>query len=273
MTSAEPLSAPRGSSPRPLRTGPGLPTATAMLCAAYLLSAADYATAQTRPSLDEPTRFHAGIGFLGAAAVGDFGTDVGGALGILMDVDVRLGKSLFTLGGEFGAMGYGSETRSVYVGNLIPDIPDLSIRVNTDNEMWIGHLRFGAQRRVGRWRPYANGLIGFTELATRTSINGMVMCRGSQQTGGVTCDSETAAEATNAKDVVLSYGVAAGALIGFRSRSRSPWLDVSLRYHRGGEAEYLTKGAIVREGDRAILNVSRSRTDMIMLYVGLAIGR
>ncbi len=242
----------------------------AFLCAVCLFCAANVA-AQPQSSSKGPTRFQGGVGFLGARAVGDFGTHVAGAAGVLVQFDVGLAQSVFSLGGEFGAMGYGGESRSVYIGNLVPDIPDLSLKVNTDNEMWLGHVRVRAQRRVGRWRPYADGLLGFTELATRTSIQGVLSC--STASGDAICSTPTAAEATNSKDSVPSYGGAAGVMVGFRSSLRSPRLDLSVRYHRGGEAQYLTKGAIVREGGRAILDFSRSRTDMIMVYVGLAGGR
>lgn len=242
-----------------------------ILCGVCLLCAANVA-AQPPRSPDEPTRFQLGVGLLGAGAVGDFGTGVDGAWGALVHMDVGLGESPFSLGGEFAGMGYGAESRSVYIGNLVPDIPNLSVKVNTDHEMWLGHMRVRAQRRVGRWRPYADGLVGFTELATRTSIKGALSCSSIPQ-AGVTCSSETAAEATNAKDYVPSYGGAAGIMIGFRSSPRSPRLDLSVRYHRGGVAEYLTKGAIVRDGDRVTLNVSRSRTDMVMVYCGLTVGR
>lgn len=235
-------------------------------------SSDDEQAAQPQRTPDEPPRFQLGAGVLGAGAVGDFGTGVDGAWGALVHMDVGLGKSPFSVGGEFGGMGYGAERRSVYIGDVVPDIPNLSLKVNTDNEMWLGHVRVRAQRRVGRWRPYADALLGFAELATRTSINGALSCSSIPQTG-VTCSSETAAEATNAKDYVRSYGAAAGVMIGFTSSPQSPRLDLSVRYHRGGVAEYLTEGAIVREGGRATLNLSRSRTDMVMVYCGLAIGR
>lgn len=244
----------------------------AILCGVCLSCAANVA-AQPRPSSEGPTRFQGGLGLLAGAAVGDFATHVDSAVGVLLHFDVGLGKSVFSLGAEFGFMEYGHESRTVYIGNVIPDIPDLSLKVNTDNDMWLLHARVRAQRRVGRWRPYADGLFGFTGLSTTTSIEGVVSCTSIGGSGGVTCSSTTAAEATNAQDFVLSYGGAAGVMVGFGSSPLSPRLDLSVRYHGGGEAQYLTEGAIVREGDRAILNFSRSRTDMVMLYIGVAIGR
>jgi hypothetical protein len=54
---------------------------------------------------------------------------------------------------------------------------------------------------------------------------------------------------------------------------RSVKFDVSVRYLAGGEAEYLTKGAVRWEGGQTILDVSRSRTDIVLVYIGVALGR
>ncbi len=42
---------------------------------------------------------------------------------------------------------------------------------------------------------------------------------------------------------------------------------------RVGVADCLTEVAIVRDGDRAAMNVSRSRTDMVMVHCGSSVGR
>jgi hypothetical protein len=47
-------------------------------------------------------------------------------------------------------------------------------------------------------------------------------------------------------------------------------LDVSVRYLAAPEADYLTEGSIRRELGEAHLRVTRSRTDMIGAYLGLA---
>ena len=42
---------------------------------------------------------------------------------------------------------------------------------------------------------------------------------------------------------------------------------------RRGEADYLRKGALRREGGQVVLDLTRSRTDMVMIYLGVAFGR
>ncbi|MGE0461006.1 MAG: hypothetical protein AB7Q16_06525 [Vicinamibacterales bacterium] len=41
----------------------------------------------------------------------------------------------------------------------------------------------------------------------------------------------------------------------------------------GGKADYLREGAIRREGGQAFFDVSRSRTDVVLVYLGIAFGR
>lgn len=49
-------------------------------------------------------------------------------------------------------------------------------------------------------------------------------------------------------------------------------LDVSVRYFAGGEASYLKEGAIRHVDGRAVYDVSRSRTDMVVVYIGFSFG-
>jgi hypothetical protein len=240
-----------------------------------LLGTAD-AVAQTPPPTPAAstgrTRLQGGVGILAVLTAGDFARQVHDAGGVLGHLNAALGDSVFSLGGEFAYLLYGHESRTVALGSLIPDIPNASVKVNTDNAILLLHARVRGQRRQGRWRPYADGLVGFTDLFTTTSIEGVQQC-GSVDPGTPRCITSSTPSATNSWDFVLSYGGGAGVMIGLGSSPRSVRLDVSARYLRGGEAQYLTEGAIRREGARAILEFSRSRTDMVTLYVGIALGR
>src|SRR5262245_33697804 len=250
--------------PRRLRYRVGI-TAFIGVCLSY----APNATGQTQTSIpteDEPVRWQFGIGVLAGVPTGDFATHVDSAGGVHLHLDRGLGDSMFSLGGEFAYTSYGHESREVALSSLIPEIPNASVTINTDNEMVLLHGRVRAQRRLGRWRPYADGLFGFTNLFTTTSIDSE--CRGSDCSANL-------ADATNSRDFALSYGGGAGVTIGFRSSPRPPRLDLdlSVRYLRGTEAQYLTEGAIRREGGRAFFDFSRSRTDMVAVYIGIAFGR
>jgi hypothetical protein len=221
------------------------------------------AQAQTSSAPERP-RFQGGVNFVQAFAVGDFSERVNLAAGGLFQFDVGLGDSIFSVGGEIGYMGYGHVNRKVDVSSLIPEIPNATVSVSTNNYMVPMHARLRAQRKYGRWRPYADALFGGNLISTDTSID----CAASDN---ATCSGNNSA--TNAEDLVLSVGAGGGVMIAFSPRSGVPKLDLSFRYLWGAEGTYLTKGAIRREGATAIFDVSQSRTDMVALYIGAVFGR
>ena len=239
--------------------------ARATAIAGYLFAVlAHSADAQTSSSPPRP-RFQGGVNFVQAFAIGDFSERVNLAAGALVQFDVGLGDSIFGVGGEIGYMRYGHVDRKVDVSSLIPEIPNATLSVTTDNSMIPMHARLRAQRKYGRWRPYADALFGGNLISTDSSID----CAANDN--GTCSGSDTSA--TNAEDLVLSVGVGGGVMIAFTPRAGVPKLDLSFRYLRGGEGTYLTKGAIRREGPTAIFDLSRSRTDMVALYIGAVFGR
>src|SRR5690349_16011312 len=97
---------------------------------ACVLSAlfASHAAAQTPPTVNRP-RLQGGANFVQAFAVGDFSQRVNTAVGGLVQLDVGLGDSIFSVGGEVGYMGYGHVNRKVDVSSLIPEIPHATLSV------------------------------------------------------------------------------------------------------------------------------------------------
>jgi hypothetical protein len=210
-------------------------------------------------------RVAAGVGILGAVPVGDFAVHVEDAGGAIGHLDVRLGRGPFRLGGEIGYLEYGHQERTVSLRTLLPDIPDATLKVNTDNGIFLMNARLRAQWTRGRWRPYADALVGFMDIFTKTSIDGGVECTPGWFGGGV-CSSTAIDSTTNSRDFVPAYGAGGGASYGFRPLR----LDLSLRYLRGGHARYLTAGAVRIEGSQAVFDFSESRTDSVAVYLGLA---
>ena len=140
--------------------------------------------------------------------------------------------------------------------------------VNTSNAMFLLHGRVRAQPRQGRWRPYVDGLFGVTDIFTKTFVPEISHC--SDGPFGLFCSS---LQSTNLRDFAPSFGGGAGVMVAFGSPPSAARLDLSVRYLKGGEAEYLKEGGIRREGGRAFLDVSRSRTDTVLIYIGVAFGR
>ena len=222
---------------------------------------------------DAPTRLQGGVGVVGVVPAGEFETHVpDGSAGVMGHLDVDLGGSVLSLGGEVGWMLYGDESRTVSLASLLPEVPSASVEVNTWNAMFTLHSRLRAQRRQGRWRPYVDGLFGLTDIYTKSEVKGGQVCGFDPLVGSI-CVEGSLGRSTQSRDFVLSYGGGVGVMVRFGSRERSPRLDIAVRYLSGGEAEYLTEGAVRRDGDQLVLDFTRSRTDMMTVYVGVAFGR
>lgn len=218
--------------------------------------------------VNQPPPVQVSVGVVGSTSVGEFGTFVPeGAGGFLLHVDARLGDSIFSVGGEIGWKLYGDQTRTVPLSPLIPELPQASIDINTTNAMLPLYARVRAQTRQGRWRPYADGLIGLVTIYTTSAVGSGGNCDESS-CSGIDNDRQT-----HSRDWVLSYGGGGGVMIAFSSREHAPRLDVAIRYLRGGRARYLTEGALRIDGGRLIRDFSTSRTDMVDLYIGVAFGR
>ena len=237
-----------------------------VLCVLLAPAVAAAQQAASAPPAGAP-RIAGGVGVRAAIPVGEFASHVDDAVGVLGHLDARLGRGPLRLGGETGYLEYGHDERTVPLRPLVPDMPDGTLKVDTDNRIFFMHARLRAQRMRGRWRPYADGLIGFSDLFTKTSIDAGLTC-GTGLFGGTTCSSSNVESTTNSRDVVLSYGFGGGASYGFDGPHLR--LDLSLRYMRGGQARYLTEGAIRIVGSEAVLDFSESRTDDVSFYIGLA---
>lgn len=207
-----------------------------------------------------PRRWQGGLGLALGVPVGDFSENVDIAAGVTGQFDYGLGESLFSLGAEGTILFYGSDSRQV----PLVGFPDLSVRVERSNQMALLHGRLRAQRREGRVRPYLDALAGFNYISTRTRVDADEVCNNRS------CDDDSR---TDLDDLVLSAGGGAGVTFGFGSAPHTTRLDLGVRYLYGGEADYLTKEGIVWGGGPHALDPHRSRTDMVMLYIGVAFGR
>jgi hypothetical protein len=203
-----------------------------------------------------------GFGLMIGIPVGEFSENVNVAAGISGHLDFALGRSPISVGVESSVMWYGDESRDV----PLQGIPDLAVEVTTSNDIILLHGRVRAQKRLGRVRPYADGLVGFVRLSTTSSFGGDVECVGS------VCTTEGGDSVTHISDYAFNAGGGVGVMFAFGASPHSTRLDLSLRYLYGGEAEYLPEGFNPIDAP-AVLQTLRSRTDMLAVYVGLAFGR
>jgi hypothetical protein len=190
--------------------------------------------------------------------------ETGFGAGISGTVDLGR-KSPVALGASLGFMNYGSETRHEPFSSTIPDV---RVEVTTSNNIVLGHAVLRLQPYAGTLRPYLDGLVGFSYLFTETKIQDED-------------EEEEIASSTNLDDTVLSYGVRAGATIGvytssLQEGSAHPYsisVDLGVTYLVGGEAGYLKKGSIRRDGGRVAYDITRSRTDLALYHLGITLSR
>lgn len=215
-----------------------------------------------------PTRplVQGGLGFVMGLPIGDFQENVDFSAGAAFQIDFGIANSPVSLGVEGTYLGYGSESWDVPLVGL----PGLTVGVDTSNDMFLFHGRVRVQKPDGHMRPYMVGLLGFNYLWTATTVDAEDTCTS---TGTSTVCTNDGDSLTHLDDLVLSAGGGLGVQIAFGSRPSPTRLDLSVRYLYGGKATYLTEGDIVWREEGVTLLSRQSRTDMLMVYIGLAWGR
>ncbi len=199
-------------------------------------------------------RFRFGAKPVSGIPVGDFGDRVGTSPGVGFEFTSRVGRIPISVGAEFGYVLYGKETRRL---QLTPAVPEVLTNVSTKNNLLQTHALVRAQPRAGRVRPYVEGLLGFRHVFTSTSFR-----NGDEGSSG----------STHLSDSAPSVGGGGGVTIGLVSgRNVGLHLDIGLRYLTGGDAEYLTKGAITRDETGVTLDPTRSAINLVSLQIGVAI--
>jgi hypothetical protein len=177
------------------------------------------------------------------------------------------GNGYASIGADFAYILYGSEERKEPFSTTIPDV---TVNVETTNNIILGHLALRLQIPVGPVRPFVDGQIGFHYLFTQTTIKNEQL-------------EEPIATSTNFQDIAFSYGGGAGVSIKIHERKeqlgtggdpteKSPkytFIEFRIRYLAGGEANYLKEGSIRREGGKVSYDTKHSRTDLMTYQVGL----
>jgi len=137
--------------------------------------------------------------------------------------------------------------------------------VSTSNNIaWIG---VGPQIGLpdGRLRPYANAYAGYSFLWTSTSIDDGYY--------DYDYDYDYDYSITEQDDWSFSYGAGAGVYIPVRDGSSPVSIDLGVRYHNNGDAEYLREGDIVGNPDGSVsLYPIRSDTDLLTYHIGVSVG-
>lgn len=200
-------------------------------------------------------RFQVAPKFLVGVPVGQFGEKIGASPGVAVDFTVRAGRTPISVGAAFDYLRYGTETRRIA---LFPDVPEVVSDVNTTNNLIRTHALVRIQPQTGRVRPYAEGLVGFSYVFTRTAVD-----LGDEGDGAAT---------THLGDFAPSIGAGGGVTIGLASWSEARLgLDIGVRYLTGGEVDYLAQGELQRHETGVTFEPTRSAASLFGLQIGVSI--
>lgn len=243
----------------------GMLLAAALVAAPAALAAQDdcdyYDDCDYEEYEERPTGGFAGGSFTIAQTQGEFADYVDGGLGgslhYIHALD-RDGWLALRVDGGFAIYGYERQT--------VPLSPSLGGRILVDlttsnNIAWIG---VGPQIGVpdGTLKPYVNAYAGYSYLATTSSVESSSYY-----------DDEDYFTTTNFDDWSFSYGGGAGLYIPVRRGASPVSIDLGVRYHNNGEAEYLREGDIQDNEDGSItLFPVRSDTDLLTFHIGFSVG-
>ena len=206
--------------------------------------------------------FQAGINFLLGQPKGEFKEnveDLGFGIGGMFAF--RPGNSPVMIGLDVEYMLYGSETRQEPFSHTIPDV---TVEVETRNNILLTHALLRLQGNSGTFRPYLDGLIDMHYFFTETKVR--------DEDDFV---EEPIASSTNQEDIAFSYGAGGGVMLLVHqkreegSKLKEVLIDFRVRYSFGGEATYLKRGSITRENGTAIIDPLRSRTDLLTYQLGV----
>lgn len=220
-----------------------------LLLMSFLLST--HAAAQIQPK--------GNVSFIMGLPTGEFADNIDHpGFGIDLTGGIAFSPAPVMIGLNAGFLIYGLERRNEPFSSTIPDV---TVEVQTTNNVAFGHLFFRLQPQKGALQPYLDALFGFKYLYTQTSVN-------NQQSN------ESIATSVNYDDTAASYGLGAGidfhvySKYGERSRPLSIAIHLGARYLLGGSADYVKNGAIRREEGSVFVDVTRSRTDLIVPMLG-----
>ncbi len=203
----------------------------------------------------ELLRFQFSPKFLVGVPIGPFGKKVGATPGAAVDFTARVGQTPVSVGATIDYLRYGTETRRIA---LFPAVPEVFSDVGTTNNFIRTHALVRVQPPAGRVRPYAEGLLGFSHVYTRTSVD-----LGNEGGGAAT---------THLGDFAPSFGAGGGVTIGLVSGSEARLgLDIGLRYLTGGEVDYLTRGELQRDETGVTFEPTRSLATLFGVQIGITV--
>jgi len=206
-----------------------------------------------------------GIGFMLAFPQGEFKQNVNKTgIGLGLNFAYLFRPFPFSIGAEGAYIMYGHTTRKAPWSETIPDV---TVDVETSNNIAQIHLFLRLQPNEGPVRPYIDGLVGLNYLWTETSVKSERRLSSG----------EDIATSTNKQDMAFSYGGGGGIKVRVHEnvtdegRPLSVLIDLRLRYLVGGKAEYLKEGSGHIVNGKVYYDVYTSTTDLLSGQIGVSV--
>ena len=184
-----------------------------------------------------------------------FGLDGMGTIGL----DTR---GIFSLKAELGWIRLDSKSEPFIVNTGFEFL-------ELESETTSGVLMLGAGPQLavpfGPIRPYVGGSVGFARFATNTAIK-----ISADQTN--TGQEETIDDQTVSSDFILSLTASGGIRFELPFMGRGILGDLGVRWHRNGEAEYVSSEGVVYNGAGVpTITATRSEADFLVYRLGIVI--
>ncbi|HKP14791.1 MAG TPA: hypothetical protein VJT85_01945 [Gemmatimonadaceae bacterium] len=209
------------------------------------------------------SRYTVGISGLYGQPLGPFADNVRHGFGLDGMGTVGLdSRGIFSLKAELGWIRLDSKSE--------PFIVDTGFEfLELESETTSGVLMLGAGPQLavpfGPIRPYVGGSVGFARFATNTAIK-----ISADQTN--TGQEETIDEQTVSSDFILSLTGSAGIRFELPFMGRGILADLGARWHRNGEAEYVSSEGVVYNGSGVpTITATRSDADFLVYRLGIVI--
>jgi opacity protein-like surface antigen len=238
-----------------MRVGSG--SVAGVLLAMVTLASAPVVLAQELPTERVPTRWSLSGGVVVAQPVGEFSEYVGTGFGAAMQALFRIDPSgILSLRGDIGFVNYGNETRRVCFSQTVGCRVQLDLTTSNN----IALVGFGPHIELPTpyARPYVHAGIGAAYFGTTSSVRG-------------TNRSDDFASSTNFDDLTFSWLAGTGLNIPITRTATPVSVQLGVRYHGNGNAEYLRRGDISDHPDGSItMNPTRSEANLITYQIGIS---
>lgn len=214
------------------------------LLPAFFLLLSTVTFAQTTSKNSSKGAGYFGIGLLAGAPLAEYKT-------YNDELSIGLGLNFFyqptqkvpvMVGLDLGFLAAGNKTQyenltaQIVVDDVVIDELNFPFRIETNNSIFTGHFVLRAVAPIPYFKPYVDGIVGFTNFSTTTSVYDE-----SEEYYFSEADNPLITQKTQLSEWALSYGGAFGFMV---QCTENFFIDLRCAYSIGGEADYYVEDDI-----------------------------